>query len=83
MQIFSYGAEKELDKEIAHELAVGIGKVLESATEAEYKDLVEAINTVMTNSAKRDKKYAEYVVEYLKTLYPKIHHRYNFKINKI
>lgn len=80
LQIFSRGIEKEQDQEHAKHLALRLGEVLEAATEQQQKDLVNAINKVLTNLSKSDKKYAQLVISELRDIYSNIDEKYGFKI---
>lgn len=84
MQLFSYGVEKKIDSDLAKELAEKLGDIFEYVKSEEQKKLlVKSINKVMTNSANRDKKYAECVINYLKELYPEIHTKYKFELKSL
>ena len=81
MPLVSIGVEEKVDKKSAEVLAKRLGDVVTSAPEESRQVLVESINKVLSNSAKRDKKYASYVIEELQTQFTEIHSKYTFKLN--
>lgn len=80
LQLLGSGVQEEQERRHVHNMAVQLGRVLESTSSENKEKVVQAINNVMTNISKNDLKYASDVIREMKKMYHEIDSQYPFEL---